>query len=108
MFSQVLAALLQYAADPQDKQWLAEQQHMRATGGKMVSTPGLVPAAAQELCGNPLRTDRGGGAERQAACHGQGHVAGQAEAGLGHLGQEMFAAPGARAGVRARNAGTGR
>lgn len=57
VFSQVLAALLQYAADPQDKQWLAEQQHMRATGGKMVSTPGLVPAAAQELCGNPLRTD---------------------------------------------------
>ncbi|OXB79302.1 UNVERIFIED_CONTAM: hypothetical protein H355_013223 [Colinus virginianus] len=33
--NQVLAALLQYAADPQDKQWLAEQQHMRATGGKM-------------------------------------------------------------------------
>ncbi|KAJ6655566.1 hypothetical protein lerEdw1_005037 [Lerista edwardsae] len=32
------AALLpptQYAADPQDKHWLAEQQHMRATGGKM-------------------------------------------------------------------------
>lgn len=27
----------QYAADPQDKHWLAEQQHMRATGGKMVS-----------------------------------------------------------------------
>ncbi|KAJ7413376.1 deoxynucleotidyltransferase terminal interacting protein 1 [Willisornis vidua] len=24
-----------YAADPQDKHWLAEQQHMRATGGKM-------------------------------------------------------------------------
>ncbi|XP_065610173.1 deoxynucleotidyltransferase terminal-interacting protein 1 isoform X2 [Cyrtonyx montezumae] len=27
--------LFKYAADPQDKQWLAEQQHMRATGGKM-------------------------------------------------------------------------
>ncbi|XP_031444097.1 deoxynucleotidyltransferase terminal-interacting protein 1 isoform X2 [Phasianus colchicus] len=63
--------LFKYAADPQDKQWLAEQQHMRATGGKMVSTPGLVPAAAQELCGNPLRSDRGGGAERQAARHGR-------------------------------------
>nr|XP_028591513.1 deoxynucleotidyltransferase terminal-interacting protein 1 isoform X2 [Podarcis muralis] len=25
----------QYAADAQDKHWLAEQQHMRATGGKM-------------------------------------------------------------------------
>ncbi|XP_030886026.1 deoxynucleotidyltransferase terminal-interacting protein 1-like [Leptonychotes weddellii] len=25
----------QYAADPQDKHWLAEQHHMRATGGKM-------------------------------------------------------------------------
>ncbi|KAH0511007.1 Deoxynucleotidyltransferase terminal-interacting protein 1 [Microtus ochrogaster] len=24
-----------YAADPQDKHWLAEQHHMRATGGKM-------------------------------------------------------------------------
>ena len=28
----------QYAADPQDKHWLAEQHHTRATGGKMVST----------------------------------------------------------------------
>uniref|UniRef100_A0A8C3IZ74 Deoxynucleotidyltransferase terminal-interacting protein 1 n=1 Tax=Chrysemys picta bellii TaxID=8478 RepID=A0A8C3IZ74_CHRPI len=27
--------LFKYAADPQDKHWLAEQQHMRATGGKM-------------------------------------------------------------------------
>ncbi|XP_015737435.1 deoxynucleotidyltransferase terminal-interacting protein 1 isoform X1 [Coturnix japonica] len=27
--------LFKYAADPQDKQWLAEQQHLRATGGKM-------------------------------------------------------------------------
>uniref|UniRef100_A0A8C5R8L4 Deoxynucleotidyltransferase terminal-interacting protein 1 n=1 Tax=Leptobrachium leishanense TaxID=445787 RepID=A0A8C5R8L4_9ANUR len=27
--------LFKYAADPQDKQWLTEQQHMRATGGKM-------------------------------------------------------------------------
>ncbi|KAJ7984315.1 hypothetical protein DPEC_G00363480 [Dallia pectoralis] len=25
----------QYAADAQDKHWLAERQHMRATGGKM-------------------------------------------------------------------------
>uniref|UniRef100_A0A4X1U096 Deoxynucleotidyltransferase terminal-interacting protein 1 n=1 Tax=Sus scrofa TaxID=9823 RepID=A0A4X1U096_PIG len=29
--------LFKYAADPQDKHWLAEQHHMRATGGKMVS-----------------------------------------------------------------------
>ncbi|KAH0619358.1 hypothetical protein JD844_019403 [Phrynosoma platyrhinos] len=29
--------MFKYAADPQDKHWLAEQQHMRATGGKMVS-----------------------------------------------------------------------
>lgn len=28
--------VFQYAADAQDKQWLAEKQHMRATGGKMV------------------------------------------------------------------------
>nr|DBA27803.1 TPA: hypothetical protein GDO54_008261 [Pyxicephalus adspersus] len=28
--------LFKYAADAQDKQWLAEQQHMKATGGKMV------------------------------------------------------------------------
>lgn len=34
------APLVQYAADPQDKHWLAEQQHMRATGGKMVSGTG--------------------------------------------------------------------
>ncbi|XP_069507320.1 deoxynucleotidyltransferase terminal-interacting protein 1 [Ambystoma mexicanum] len=27
--------LFKYAADPQDKHWLAENQHMRATGGKM-------------------------------------------------------------------------
>ncbi|KAG8446544.1 hypothetical protein GDO86_014122 [Hymenochirus boettgeri] len=27
--------LFKYAADPQDKQWLTEQLHMRATGGKM-------------------------------------------------------------------------
>uniref|UniRef100_A0A6I8QBW9 Deoxynucleotidyltransferase terminal-interacting protein 1 n=1 Tax=Xenopus tropicalis TaxID=8364 RepID=A0A6I8QBW9_XENTR len=27
--------LFKYAADPQDKQWLTEQQHMKATGGKM-------------------------------------------------------------------------
>nr|XP_010590160.1 deoxynucleotidyltransferase terminal-interacting protein 1 [Loxodonta africana] len=27
--------LFKYAADPQDKHWLAEQHHMRATGGKM-------------------------------------------------------------------------
>ncbi|XP_062852735.1 deoxynucleotidyltransferase terminal-interacting protein 1 [Trichomycterus rosablanca] len=27
--------LFKYAADAQDKQWLAERQHMRATGGKM-------------------------------------------------------------------------
>ncbi|XP_053545733.1 deoxynucleotidyltransferase terminal-interacting protein 1 [Bombina bombina] len=27
--------IFKYAADPQDKQWLTEQQHMRATGGKM-------------------------------------------------------------------------
>ncbi|CAH2302439.1 deoxynucleotidyltransferase terminal-interacting 1 isoform X1 [Pelobates cultripes] len=27
--------LFKYAADPQDKQWLTEKQHMRATGGKM-------------------------------------------------------------------------
>nr|XP_005986754.1 PREDICTED: deoxynucleotidyltransferase terminal-interacting protein 1 isoform X2 [Latimeria chalumnae] len=27
--------LFKYAADPQDKHWLAERQHMRATGGKM-------------------------------------------------------------------------
>ncbi|XP_039591217.1 deoxynucleotidyltransferase terminal-interacting protein 1 isoform X1 [Polypterus senegalus] len=29
------ADLFKYAADPQDKHWLAERQHMRATGGKM-------------------------------------------------------------------------
>lgn len=28
--------LMQYAADAQDKHWLAEKQHMKATGGKMV------------------------------------------------------------------------
>ena len=28
--------MCQYAADAQDKHWLAERQHMRATGGKMV------------------------------------------------------------------------
>ncbi|XP_053309329.1 deoxynucleotidyltransferase terminal-interacting protein 1 [Spea bombifrons] len=27
--------VFKYAADPQDKQWLTEQQHMKATGGKM-------------------------------------------------------------------------
>ncbi|XP_019365477.1 PREDICTED: deoxynucleotidyltransferase terminal-interacting protein 1 [Gavialis gangeticus] len=27
--------LFKYAADPEDKHWLAEHQHMRATGGKM-------------------------------------------------------------------------
>ncbi|CAL8336813.1 unnamed protein product [Merluccius merluccius] len=27
--------LFKYAADAQDKLWLAERQHMRATGGKM-------------------------------------------------------------------------
>ncbi|XP_028905185.1 deoxynucleotidyltransferase terminal-interacting protein 1 isoform X1 [Ornithorhynchus anatinus] len=27
--------LFKYAADPQDKHWLAEQHHMRATGGKL-------------------------------------------------------------------------
>ncbi|XP_043944933.1 deoxynucleotidyltransferase terminal-interacting protein 1 [Protopterus annectens] len=27
--------LFKYAADPQDKHWLAERQHMKATGGKM-------------------------------------------------------------------------
>uniref|UniRef100_A0A8C3U364 Deoxynucleotidyltransferase terminal-interacting protein 1 n=1 Tax=Catharus ustulatus TaxID=91951 RepID=A0A8C3U364_CATUS len=32
--------LFKYAADPQDKHWLTEQQHMRAIGGKMVSTAG--------------------------------------------------------------------
>uniref|UniRef100_A0A8C7UME1 Deoxynucleotidyltransferase terminal-interacting protein 1 n=1 Tax=Oncorhynchus mykiss TaxID=8022 RepID=A0A8C7UME1_ONCMY len=30
------ADLFKYAADAQDKHWLAERQHMRATGGKMV------------------------------------------------------------------------
>lgn len=29
------ADLFKYAADAQDKQWLSERQHMRATGGKM-------------------------------------------------------------------------
>ncbi|CAL8401312.1 unnamed protein product [Arctogadus glacialis] len=29
------SALFKYAADAQDKHWLAERQHMRATGGKM-------------------------------------------------------------------------
>lgn len=33
----VCVCVFQYAADAQDKQWLAEKQHMRATGGKMVS-----------------------------------------------------------------------
>lgn len=28
--------LFKYTVDPQDKQWLTEKQHMRATGGKMV------------------------------------------------------------------------
>ncbi|NWH71679.1 TDIF1 protein, partial [Piaya cayana] len=37
--------LFKYAADPQDKQWLAEQQHMRATGGKMFwGVPGSPPS----------------------------------------------------------------
>ncbi|TRZ03695.1 hypothetical protein DNTS_026941, partial [Danionella cerebrum] len=30
------AELFKYAADAQDKHWLSERQHMRATGGKMV------------------------------------------------------------------------
>lgn len=33
--------MFQYAADAQDKHWLAEKQHMRATGGKMVNFLGL-------------------------------------------------------------------
>ncbi|MEE6528214.1 hypothetical protein FKM82_030291 [Ascaphus truei] len=36
--------LFKYAADPQDKQWLTEQQHMRATGGKMVGVSVHLPA----------------------------------------------------------------
>lgn len=72
MFSQVLAALLQYAADPQDKHWLAEQQHMRATGGKMVSTPGLAaPAASGNRAETHRRARMGGGAASQGARSGQ-------------------------------------
>lgn len=48
VLSSVLAALLQYAADPQDKHWLTEQQHMRAIGGKMVSTAGHRARRAEE------------------------------------------------------------
>uniref|UniRef100_A0A8C5SHN2 Deoxynucleotidyltransferase terminal-interacting protein 1 n=1 Tax=Laticauda laticaudata TaxID=8630 RepID=A0A8C5SHN2_LATLA len=33
--------LFKYAADPQDKHWLAQEQYMRATGGKMVSGGGV-------------------------------------------------------------------
>lgn len=57
VLSSVLAALLQYAADPQDKHWLTEQQHMRAIGGKMVSTAGH-------------RARTGGGAAGQVAVAG--------------------------------------
>lgn len=32
----VIYFVSQYAADAQDKHWLSERQHMRATGGKMV------------------------------------------------------------------------
>ncbi|XP_029075755.1 deoxynucleotidyltransferase terminal-interacting protein 1 [Monodon monoceros] len=35
VFNKYMKVRSQYAADPQDKHWLAEQHHMRATGGKM-------------------------------------------------------------------------
>ncbi|XP_018611171.1 ubiquitin-conjugating enzyme E2 C [Scleropages formosus] len=41
------ADLFKYAADPQDKHWLAERQHMRATGGKMAYL--LIEEDIQEL-----------------------------------------------------------
>ncbi|XP_066870305.1 deoxynucleotidyltransferase terminal-interacting protein 1 isoform X4 [Kogia breviceps] len=41
--------LFKYAADPQDKHWLAEQHHMRATGGKM-RMPGPEVRGAEILC----------------------------------------------------------
>lgn len=61
VLSSVLAALLQYAADQQDKHWLTEQQHMRAIGGKMVSTAGRRARR---------RASTGGGAVGQAAVAG--------------------------------------
>uniref|UniRef100_A0A8C4TRL0 Deoxynucleotidyltransferase terminal-interacting protein 1 n=1 Tax=Falco tinnunculus TaxID=100819 RepID=A0A8C4TRL0_FALTI len=57
--------LFKYAADPQDKHWLAEQQHMRATGGKMVSTAGLAAPAAGR---NHAETHRRARMGRGAAC----------------------------------------
>lgn len=52
----------QYAADPQDKHWLAEQHHMRATGGKMVSiathaTAGDPPCPGTRAVGGSLPTN---------------------------------------------------
>ncbi|MFT7811978.1 deoxynucleotidyltransferase terminal-interacting protein 1 [Arapaima gigas] len=41
------ADLFKYAADAQDKHWLAERQHMRATGGKMAYL--LIEEDIQEL-----------------------------------------------------------
>ncbi|KAM9860355.1 deoxynucleotidyltransferase terminal-interacting protein 1-like [Aulostomus maculatus] len=41
------ADLFKYAADAKDKQWLAEQHHMRATGGKMAYL--LIEADIQDL-----------------------------------------------------------
>uniref|UniRef100_A0A673J857 Deoxynucleotidyltransferase terminal-interacting protein 1 n=1 Tax=Sinocyclocheilus rhinocerous TaxID=307959 RepID=A0A673J857_9TELE len=34
-YTSVISFVSQYAADAQDKHWLSERQHMRATGGKM-------------------------------------------------------------------------
>uniref|UniRef100_A0A7M4ENN5 Deoxynucleotidyltransferase terminal-interacting protein 1 n=1 Tax=Crocodylus porosus TaxID=8502 RepID=A0A7M4ENN5_CROPO len=56
--------LFKYAADPEDKHWLAEHQHMRATGGKMVSSAS--PAAA--TCG----LWGGRQAESKGSCCGSG------------------------------------
>lgn len=44
----------QYAADAKDKQWLAERNHMRATGGKMVRTQDI-PAQCKNVCTWPDR-----------------------------------------------------
>lgn len=60
-------ALLQYAADPEDKHWLAEHQHMRATGGKMVSSASPAPAACGRWGGRDTRR-----AESKGSCRGPG------------------------------------
>uniref|UniRef100_A0A8B9IPB3 Deoxynucleotidyltransferase terminal-interacting protein 1 n=1 Tax=Anser cygnoides TaxID=8845 RepID=A0A8B9IPB3_ANSCY len=63
--------LFKYAADPQDKHWLAEQQHMRATGGKMVST--LRPGERRGRAPSARRGRRPAGQAEAGALPGARH-----------------------------------